>query len=415
MKKIKYYFKAKLVCESPLHIGCGLDDNSNNDILRDADGNPFIPGTTLAGKIKWYLKACGEKVDEIFGRPESDKNDGDLQSDIIFYDAEPENGTAEITVSIRDNVRIDNEGVAEDGAKFDYEIIEPGASFEFRVELLTESREKAEQLFSCIVEGFNNGDIRLGAKTARGLGEISIKDPKYYYVDLMENIVDYISFSWEKVVKGFEVVPQNNKLYEKLEIDFEVDAFLFIRNYSCISHDINNENKLIDSEQLTYRNGKAVIPGTSWAGAFRHHFGRILNKINQPTENDETNIERPTEPYFVKEVFGDVSEDEKSKNASKIIFSETVVSCQNMHNRTRNAIDRFTGGAGDGVLFTTRPSFGGKVRLEIKIPKDIENKAKIMNLIDICIQDFNEGFLNIGGEGSTGGGLIRMKKVEDWI
>jgi CRISPR/Cas system CMR subunit Cmr4 (Cas7 group RAMP superfamily) len=35
------------------------------------------------------------------------------------------------------------------------------------------------------------------------------------------------------------------------------------------------------------------------------------------------------------------------------------------------------------------------------------NKAK--NLIDICIEDFNAGFLNIGGEGSIGGGFIKME------
>ncbi|GHU34189.1 hypothetical protein FACS1894105_00520 [Clostridia bacterium] len=81
-------------------------------------------------------------------------------------------------------------------------------------------------------------------------------------------------------------------------------------------------------------------------------------------------------------------------------------------NRTRNAVDRFTGGAGDKKLFTGRPEYGGKGTLEIKLSKNICNFPLAEKLIDICIEDMNDGFLMVGGETSTGGGLIHTGNKE---
>lgn len=410
-RNIKYYFKAKLVCDSPLHIGNGLEDNSDGDILLDTDNKPTIPGTTLAGILRHYLKKCNVDIDvvELFGDMYGSSNSSKTKrSNITIYDAEAEEKD-NCVIAIRDNVRIGDDGVAMDAKKFDYEILEPGASFKFRAELTVGSEGEAIRLFTQIIKGFNRGDLRIGSKTTRGFGKMTVSEPKYYLIDLKKNIDDYINFSWNNVNQVFEPLEEdeqsNQGLYETIKLDFVINTFLFIRNYSCTTQDEYNDNKLVDAEQITYTNGEVVIPGTSWAGVFRHHFERILREVNQ--KND-----------LIKKVFGDVEEEkekrEKRRSKSKIFFSETVVSKDNMHNRTRNAVDRFTGSAGDGLLFTTRPNYEGEGTLEIKIPQNLEEKDLVKSLIDVCIQDFNDGFLNIGGEGSTGGGLISMTKEGDW-
>ncbi|MBZ4670510.1 MAG: hypothetical protein JG769_814 [Oscillospiraceae bacterium] len=395
MKNIKYYFTATFIANSPIHVGSGLDENSDSDILIDASKMPVIPATAIAGKIRHYLKSCNGEFDFIFGKGKLGKNIEDVQSDIIFYDAVFD-GEDNQVISIRDNVKIDEKGIAENGAKFDYEIVEPGARFNFRAELICENLEFAHKIFSEIVQGFNCGDILLGAKTSRGLGRILIINPKYMAIDLSKNIKDYIDFNWEKVSNEFISAKKNLNLYETLKIKITVNTFIFIRNYACVTPDKLNNNKLVDAEQLSHQDGSAVIPGTSWAGVFRHHFERILNKTGQSTD-------------LVKEIFGDVDEQAKYKKSSKIIFSESIIKNSNMHNRTRTAIDRFTGSAGDGLLFTTRPCYGGEGELIIKLLKNFNDINKVKNLIDICIRDFNAGFLNIGGEGSIGGGFIKME------
>jgi len=87
MKNIKYYFTATFIANSPIHVGSGLDEKSDSDILIDASKMPFIPATAIAGKIRHYLKSCNGEFDFIFGKGKFGKNTEDVQSDIIFYDA----------------------------------------------------------------------------------------------------------------------------------------------------------------------------------------------------------------------------------------------------------------------------------------------------------------------------------------
>jgi len=397
------YFTANLVLKSPLHIGSGLDENSDNDILLDVDGRPYIPATTLAGKFRHYLEYLGEvNVKKYFGYTTDERG---VRSAMITYDAiliDDNN-----VVSIRDNVRIDSEGIAANEAKFDYEILEPGVTFRFKAEIAVENQQEAQELLSDIFHGINEGNIRLGAKTTRGLGLFSMENPQILKIDLhlRADLQKYIDFDWSDVTEPFKPVSSKSRLYETLTIQFKVNSFLFIRNYATLAKDANNNNKLVDAEQLQYANGQVIIPGTSWAGVFRHHMERILNK----TEPDK---------QLIDELFGNVvtTGKKKEKSRSKIIFSETVVEKSGLRNRTRNAIDRFTGSAGDGLLFTTRPGYLGQGELNIKIPVDLddETKRRVKSLIDVCIMDFNDGLLNIGGEGATGGGLISMQKAGGW-
>ncbi|MCL2046564.1 MAG: hypothetical protein FWG88_09300, partial [Oscillospiraceae bacterium] len=74
-----------------------------------------------------------------------------------------------------------------------------------------------------------------------------------------------------------------------------------------------------------------------------------------------------------------------------------------------------TGGAGDKKLYTTRPGFYGSGDLTISIPADLPQKQLIKSLIDICVDDLKEGFLNIGGEGSVGGGRMKITDGGSWI
>jgi len=65
------YAKGTLRLLSPLLLGSGEDENSDIDLLRDWEGKPFIPGTSLAGAARDYLEknlTDQELVETIFGR-----------------------------------------------------------------------------------------------------------------------------------------------------------------------------------------------------------------------------------------------------------------------------------------------------------------------------------------------------------
>jgi len=112
---------------------------------------------------------------------------------------------------------------------------------------------------------------------------------------------------------------------------------------------------------------------------------------------------------MLRDVFGYVELTKNGKKArSKIIFSESVLADSHQLNRTRNAIDRFTGGAGDQKQFTTRPTYKGNGIMTIKLRKDTKDFELVKSIIATCIDDMNEGFLSIGGETATGGGLLKL-------
>jgi len=411
MSKI-LYFRADLTAESPLIIGSGIDDNTDSDILIGGDGKPYIPGTTLAGVCRHYLlkKFGGEKTKitfgyNVFGKDES-KN-----SSIIFYDAQLKDDGYSVT--IRDGVKLDGNKNTVIGGKFDYEIIEAGSAFYFKVELRCMDENFALDIINEIVSGFNSHELRVGAKTNRGFGKIQTNEEKIKIIDLNTQMQEYIEFTWDDVNGKYTKNELETSQYKTWKIEFDLQSFLFVRNYATTKRMYDpkiqgNTGKIVGAEQLLNKDANPVIPGTSWAGAFRSHFVRLLNKVDYMNPNDLTD-----------KVFGyAITEGAKKGETrpSKIIFSESVIKNSHQLNRTRNAIDRFTGGAGDKKLFTTRPAYRGsesKGNLEIKLRKnDFSSNefALIVSIIDTCIADLNAGFLTVGGEASTGGGLIKVVK-----
>ena len=51
----KHYLKITFQPDSPLCIGSGRNDITDQDILRDARGIPYIPGSAVAGVLR---EAC---------------------------------------------------------------------------------------------------------------------------------------------------------------------------------------------------------------------------------------------------------------------------------------------------------------------------------------------------------------------
>lgn len=47
IKRLVFYIQIQL--ESPLNVASGEDEWTDADILLDFDGNPFVPGNSLAG------------------------------------------------------------------------------------------------------------------------------------------------------------------------------------------------------------------------------------------------------------------------------------------------------------------------------------------------------------------------------
>jgi CRISPR/Cas system CSM-associated protein Csm3 (group 7 of RAMP superfamily) len=90
------------------------------------------------------------------------------------------------TTQVRDGVAIDRDSErAADRLKYDYEVVPPGATFDFRVTL--EEPADRDLALTCLgLSEFVAGFGGIGGKRSRGLGRCELKDLKVYELDLSQ-------------------------------------------------------------------------------------------------------------------------------------------------------------------------------------------------------------------------------------
>ena len=397
----------ELVLKSPLLIGDGEGETSENfkdiHVQKNQNNVPFIPGTSLAGVLREYFSKVNTAMTEkIFG--DIDK----MQSSIQIDDIELKN----FEIVSRDGVSIDKlTGIGIKGGKFDYEVVERGASGNFQMLInlcachvddknFTEKNytlEKIKAAVSQILQKLFDG-INLGALTSKGFGQIQAKNISAEVFDFRKKSA-VISWLTDKV-SAEKILPSAEKNSANPN-DFIVDAD-FIFNNSFIIRDYLHGEKISDENKISAVSLKSrndfVIPGTSWKGIFRHRAEYILHKLK--LEKNLDNLMGTAEGKKIK---------------SRLTVSESYISQQNVSEfpHTRNKIDRFTGGTLQGTLFTTKPvyqkNFVPTLHLHFEI-KDAENFDA--GLLLFVLRDLWLGNVAIGGEKSVGRGTLTGLKAE---
>ena len=415
----RYFVKGILTLTSPLVLGCGEESNSDKDISRNWQGEVFIPSTSITGAVRHYLDSIlkedsseeNKLIRQVFGETEKDS----MQSLITFYDGDR---MKDAFVTIRDGVLIKPiYRVAEKHAKFNFEILEPGASCRFRIELVYRANPERnnnileiENLLFFILKGFTTGDIQLGAKNARGFGEVKLSDLIILKLDMnkKEDRLKWLEFTWDGFKGGniqLNELSNNSIDFFQNKTDIKVE---FTIPYSILIRAPNPNPKEEDVTHLSSM-GKSVISGTSWTGALRNAIfetGRSLDKIDQAD-------------LMIKELFGfaktkedePIYEDRAQK--SRIFIKESIIQSNESHRHTmvsytHNKIDRFTGGTVDSALFTVKPSFGGSVILDITI---FNAKKYEIGLVLLGVKELWHGLQPIGGTSNVGRGILNGTKL----
>lgn len=409
-EKIYYYIRFKL--ESPLSVGNGDDNLTDHDCIRNSNGDLFIPATSIAGVFSHYLN---EEQRNLFA-PKS--NNEYLQSPYFISDAIL--ASSNVNMSIRDGVKLTENKTAEKSAKYNFEVIETGAEFDFRIELTIrdgDNADKMKEIVDFLLNGFNSGEIVLGLKSKRGYGKVSlIRVYKKSFDKDIDSLLKFNKYNFKNYDEYILKQENLNKNFDYLEVELEQIGGLSIRRYSSRAGEADFEH--IKS------NGTPVIPGTSWAGLIRGQVERYVNLIeNQFNIKLDVNLDH----WFGRE---------KHKNseavASNIIVEESIIEKSKEITLTRNKIDRFSGGASDRALFTEKAVFNGTTKLGIKIKKGItykdnelqedstkstknskvENNSKIVGLIALVLKDIDNGLIALGGQTSVGRGIFKIQSCK---
>ena len=427
--KRRLYARGIWKLHSAAYFGGSQPDMADMSLLRDADGNPFIPGASIAGAARSFLarqrqpwakykkKIEGKSLKRLFGgdmrqnRAESEKNK-DTMSALIVDDAVCIGEQTE--TSIRDGVCIEHtSGSAATGGKFNVEVVERDTEFELNLECvirqvdnqsgLKDGRKKPnlEELFLALLHAFEQGDIRLGAKTRRGYGrgKVDSWEIRDLQMHKSEDVMAWLrddAWSQPKSQLTTAALPSDKREYFHIEADFKLRTSLLIRSSS-------GDPKAPDMVHIQSA-GKPLVPGTSFAGAFRHRATLIAKTIGCP----ESAVDKMFGYVYEKEGNGT---QEADALASRVHIEEHLV--QNVEERwqDRVAIDRFTGGSLDGALFSQKPvyplSFKEPFRYHLRLTLTLEEPENSeIGLLLLTLRDFWHGHAALGGETSNGRGTL---------
>lgn len=421
----KIVIQSKLRTLSPLRIGSGENDGLTDIlILKNKQGKPFIPGTSMAGVLRSSISDIyGEEAAEaLFGKVNGKDAAQSLVniSDVVLTSK---------GIVVRDGVAIDElTGVAKTGAKFDFEALERGATGDLTMEITIRQQNVANPIDLCYVhnEYAVNGDcygelaatladlltggVSVGALTTKGYGKIADKEAvKVYDFDFTEpkaaeRWLTYISEdklqAASYVGKGASTFAPDN-FY--LEANCALQGALLIRDFDV--DDAKQEGDATLSAVQLKSGDDYVIPGTSWKGVLRSRAYKILLQL---TGYDEASARR-----WLNEIFGFANDTERSGKRSKLSVEETYISPHTLTamRQTRNRIDRFTGSTIDSALFCEEPVWQRErgaqtVTLKLRLQKCTQAEAGLMLLL---LKDLWLGNLNIGSGKGIGRGVLRGK------
>lgn len=225
----RYRITGHIVMDTALHIGGRRYPSvaTDNPVVRDGVGRPFIPGSSLKGAFRAaverlvpnipHLRTCGlsdapdacanclrQKLKDRKNIPEDQLlgilrcilcdtcrtfGTTHLASVALFHDApisEVWRNLPEVPTQIRDGVGIDRDSErAREGIKYDFEVVPPQTSFDFAL-TLENPTERDLGLVALGLQEFMAGMIPLGGIRSRGLGRCHLEDVRVESVDFRD-------------------------------------------------------------------------------------------------------------------------------------------------------------------------------------------------------------------------------------
>lgn len=442
----RYVARIVIEAKTPLAVSSGNKNVMTDSVVAlDVNELPFIPGTSIAGIIRHTLPK--EVAEEFFGYQKGDKDGhGSMllfsEAKMIGEEGKVVDGMSSIDfdksdfykhfkeLPIRQHARINHQGVTVKTGKFDEQVVFKGTRFCFEMEMVATDDEKYKTMFESVIGKLNSSSFRVGSGTRSGFGEIKVVScqKKDYDLTKSEDRKSYINKSsslaapWEGDKYEFT---NNSEQWDRYELSLTpTDFFMFGSGFGDEDVDMKpveecyikwngNKPEFVKSSQVV------LIPASSLKGALAHrvayHYNDITGIKADELEPEDFKNYVGNKNKAVKALFG--SEGEKDKDSKKmkdqqrgnILFSD-IMEDKKKDNKIMNhvAIDRFTGGAIDGALFSEKVTDGRgeHYATTLLVNNDAIIDADIKEALNRALRDLCKGMLPLGGGVNRGNGTF---------
>jgi CRISPR/Cas system CSM-associated protein Csm3 (group 7 of RAMP superfamily) len=430
---------------TPLRLGSGeVTEEVYKDVLKnetdgkavkvdtlvfDAQGKPYIPATALKGNLRTWLQnrlsiENAKWLETVFGseQPSQEAIGGKAN----FFDAQilqpiknptfpPSYWHSERQAGVAVGVTIDRvTRTALAKHLFHREIVPPEVKFSVCISGQGFTKEEVALLLAGL-EGFNDKQqpVTLGSDTAQHQGRLEWQLGKIEKIDeasakkwLEQEAVTMWHSAFQPVdsqpfyqLKSNLVTEQPTHATLRLDWQLQFDSPFLVNDPA-----LYRQNETPAHQPKHDSKGKAILPARSMRGAIRSQAERIIRTLNEKAAGlDEAvtveKIEQVSNLDLATQVFGGTGWKTPIHISDFILADNTGISfCQEFV-----AVDRFTGGGGEGLKFNAKsayqPTFNGYWLIDLE---RIEPWG--LGLLALVIRDLCEGDITFGFGAAKGYG-----------
>lgn len=441
MEKTKYTIRhiVRVVVEAktPLAIASG-DKNLLTDsvVMADINGLPMIPASSIAGVLR---NACGWKCDEdcilgfqkstgagsqvLFSDAAMVGKDGKAVDGIQSIDYTDEFYSHFRALPIRQHVRINDKGTADNGGKFDGQVTYKGCRFCFEMEYLSSRDSDKDNQFALLINQLGKDTLRIGGGTRNGFGELAVASMKEacYDLETQEGLEHYLNHSTALNKEDDHMVEKTlerstDEAWQSYTLRLKpTDFFLFGSGMGDDEADMTPVSEAcIDWEDNKPKFAEAcvLIPATSVKGAIAHrtayHWNKLCGRFADTQDGNHKALTEDKNPA-VEAIFGKAGANTESIKRGNILLSDVLIAKKKQDKIINHvAIERFTGGSIDGALFTEKVTNGKEMELVLhaKVLRSSIADETIRQAFERTLQDIANGLLPLGGGVNRGNGMF---------
>lgn len=446
------YCFARLVLEAEsehgVHSGQG---DATHDVLlvRDANGLPALPGTSLAGVLRHaYAERHGERdTARLFGQAGAhaqpswltvawglvhDGNDQPCEGLLAEVGADDPLLQRLLAAKplVRPRVRLQHTGTADNQGKFDVTRVPAGVRYGSWLGYWCDGSPASRAQWTQLLALLRARTLRIGHGTRSGAGRFRVEA--------------LATASWDLRTQAgreaFAKRPRSRRETHGLQAESLADARAGLHvqltlkaeagwrvgggERSLQDHGEDREPDLLPQHSMRVhwtRDGRArldeqryLLPGSALKGALRHRVAYHHRCLTQDwaTAGQEPASCAPESCPAVVELFGQAPENatsEKQGRAGLLVFRDVLLENAQPKMLMHNRIDRFTGGVMHGALFSEEVLWQTQLSLRIDLvggKRLDEVSVQARQALQRALEDLAFGRLPLGAAGSRGLGVF---------
>ncbi|WP_428481347.1 RAMP superfamily CRISPR-associated protein [Pyruvatibacter mobilis] len=464
---------ARIVVEAvtPLSISSGKADLRYDVLLlRDAHDLPAIAGSAMAGALR-ATYPDKEAVPRLFGEARAKDPQGEPQTEkcrsksricvswavALDCDGKPVDGPIDKTSSkrgedeivtllrreqpvLRDHVKINERGVAEDALKFERGAVPAGARFALEISVERDEDAHADVLVNLL--DILKAGVEIGGASRRGYGLVRLIHADHSSLNLSDlrhrkalrslrgSLANALpnGVNWQRV--STSDAPEKDSSQFRLQVTMD-DYWRTGTGTEAIgsaetdarSGDRTSKPAYTYQEQfIDWSTGKGqpgwrvVMPASGIKGALRHRTLFHLRRLDMAAGRDMSG-DVAMEPLFGSVKSG--SGQQAGGRAGRLFLQDAVIDASSIRTQVlnHNSIDRFTGGVRNGILFSEEVLYQPVIVVEGRVRGVADIPGDVLKAFRMALNDLAQGRLALGAASAKGHGFGtgQFELEPDWL